>query len=397
MRNTNSIAVWVLCAATVAHVAFADAPGKPVERPDQTVLRLLNSYRAAAGVGPVTLDDKLSRGCMEHANYMLQNRESDAMVGLNAHHQRADLPGASAAGAACGAAADLFPGVADLATAVDGWMAGFYHRRPMLDPGLRTIGVGYAHVPDGTLMAALEFGASSLDAPGWPVMYPADQQRDIPLQQGQEIPNPIPGGGTGGYPITLQFPPFEPVTSVSATLTEGSGAAVPFYLSDPEHPATSFGQYGVVSLIATQPLHASSTYRVRINATWRGKARAWSWSFSTPAARAVDAANETAILGAIGVVSSVRGTVFHGGMLQDSTTVFLEIGKSEGGRYQLVSVMIPIAVWQQLGHGATPSAWDGATIEVQTLPHIYDGKYINLPIGAAEQLRVITPAPASAP
>jgi hypothetical protein len=39
---------------------------------------------------------------------------------------------------------DLFPRVSDLGVAIDGWMAGMYHRRPMLDPQLERIGVGYA-------------------------------------------------------------------------------------------------------------------------------------------------------------------------------------------------------------------------------------------------------------
>jgi hypothetical protein len=51
---------------------------------------------------------------MEHANYMVQNQGTDAMAGLNPHTQRPNLPGASAAGAACAKAADLFLGVSDL-------------------------------------------------------------------------------------------------------------------------------------------------------------------------------------------------------------------------------------------------------------------------------------------
>jgi len=51
------------------------------------------------------------------------------MVGLEAHKQRPNLPGATADGAACGKAADLFAGVQDLEVAVDAWMSGLYHRR----------------------------------------------------------------------------------------------------------------------------------------------------------------------------------------------------------------------------------------------------------------------------
>jgi hypothetical protein len=71
------------------------------ESPDEQALRLVNHYRQLAGLTPVKLDRQLGAGCMEHANYMVQNRGTDAMGGLNAHTQRPNLPGASAAGAAC--------------------------------------------------------------------------------------------------------------------------------------------------------------------------------------------------------------------------------------------------------------------------------------------------------
>jgi uncharacterized protein YkwD len=120
-------------------------------------LRLVNHYRQLTGLTPVKLDPQLNAGCMEHANYMVQNQGTDAMAGLNAHTQRPNLPGASAAGAACAKAADLFPRVSNLGIAIEGWMAGMYHRRPMLDPQLERIGVGYARLPDGKLTAALRF------------------------------------------------------------------------------------------------------------------------------------------------------------------------------------------------------------------------------------------------
>ena len=183
---------------------------------------------------------------MEHANYMVQNRGTDAMAGLNAHTRRPSLPGASAAGAACAKAADLFPRVSDLGVAIDGWMAGMYHRRPMLDPQLERIGVGYARLPDGMLTAALRFENATRRNGNLPVAYPADKQSDVPPDYGAEYPNPIPNHATGGYPITLQFPPFDKVTGVSAKLTDAAGNPVEFFLSDPEHPATSFGQFGVI-------------------------------------------------------------------------------------------------------------------------------------------------------
>lgn len=379
MRSVQIAIVLLL----VTNVAFAE-----VESPEQQALRVLNHHRSLAGLGEVVLDPTLSEGCREHASYMLQNRDTEAMVGLNAHTQRPGLPGASAAGAACGEAADLFPGVSDLGTAVEGWLAGFYHRRPMLEPGLQRIGVGYARLPDGTLMAALQFAKSAPGTRGWPVRYPASNQVGVPLEYSNEIPNPVPKGAIGGYPITLQFPAFDKVTDVTAKLTDQAGNSVPFFLSDPEHPATSFGQFGVICVIPKGALDAHRTYTIRIDATWKGTPGTWTWSFTTLSRRRIDATNEADILGAVRVPSLVVGTVTHGGLL-DRDTVFLSIGGRADGPYKLLSVVMPLAVWKQLAGKARPASFKGKRIEVQAAPQFVQRTYMNLTIKTAAQLRLI--------
>ena len=357
------------------------------DRPEHRVKRLVDRYRATVGLPGVDLDAKLSKGCMEHAEYMRLNKDTDAMVGLNAHQQRPNLPGATPDGAACAKAADLFPGVSDLEVAVDGWMASLYHRRPIITPTLGKIGVGYSKLPDGSYMAALMFvDGKSKDAESkWPIAYPANKQVDLPLDFGNEVPNPIPGGGRAGYPITIQFPPFDKVTGVTAKLS-ANGKDVPFYLSDPEHPATSFGQYGVVCLIPKLPLSPRTKYDVRVDATWKGKPVNYTWSFSTLGLRAVDAHDEAAVEKAFNVASTVRGVVIHGGMM-NSETAFLQIGERKLQRYKMISVLIPKAVWQQLGGSAAPFV--GKTVEADGTPSLVQGQYINVPITIASQLRVV--------
>jgi Cysteine-rich secretory protein family len=358
------------------------------ETPDEQVLRLLNHYRQIAGLTPVKVDRQLSAGCMEHANYMVQNRGTDAMAGLNPHTQRPNLPGASAAGAACAKAADLFLGVSDLGVAIDVWMAGMYHRRPMLDPQLERIGVGYARLPDGMLTAALRFENSRRRGGTWPIAYPADKQADVPLDYAAEFPNPIPNRGTGGYPITLQFPPFDKVSGITANLADAKGNPVQFFLSNPEHPATSFGQFGVICLIPKQSLQAQHAYSVRIDATWKGKPGTWKWSFSTVSLRGIDASDDRAVASAINIASLVHGTVAYGGM-RNSETVSLQLAAGEGSRYKTLSVIIPIAVWRQIAGTAEPGSFKGKIIEVQTTPQVAGGKYVNMRISAATQLRVV--------
>jgi hypothetical protein len=283
----------------------------------------------------------------------------------------------------------LFLGVSDLGVAIDVWMAGMYHRRPMLDPQLERIGVGYARLPDGMLTAALRFENATRRRGGWPVAYPADKQIDVPLDYGAEIPNPIPNRGTGGYAITLQFPPFDKVTGVSAKLTDATGNPVEFFLSDPEHPATSFGQFGVICLIPKQSLQAQHAYSVRIDAIWKGKPGTWKWSFSTVSLRGIEASDDRSVASAINVASLVHGTVAYGGM-RNSETVVLQLAAGKGSRYKVLSVIVPIAVWRQIAGSAEPGSFKGKIIEVQTTPQVAGGEYVNMRISAATQLRVVS-------
>jgi hypothetical protein len=148
----------------------------------------VDRYRKAAGLPAVELDNAASAGCAKHADYLVRNHGTAAVAGLEAHKEHADLPGASPEGADCGKNADLFVGVADLGKAVDGFMAGIYHRRPIIDPGLAKIGVGIAKLPDGTFALALRLSAGTGGKIAWPVAYPADHQTDVPLDYGNEIP-----------------------------------------------------------------------------------------------------------------------------------------------------------------------------------------------------------------
>jgi hypothetical protein len=375
---------WRLALAVLLTTGMTQAEAEPAEE----AVRLLNHYRELAGLKPARFDRRLSAGCMEHANYMVQNHGTDAMVGLHPHTQRPNLPGASVAGAECAKAADLYPEVSDLGVAINVWMAGLYHRPPMLDPKLERIGVGYASLPNGMLTAAMMFENATGTGGGWPVAYPANNQTDVRLDFGPEFPNPIPNLGTGGYPITLQFPPFDKVTGVTAMLTDAKAAPVPFFLSDPKHPATSFGQYGVISLIPKLSLQPQHTYIARIDATWNGKRSTWTWSFSTVSLRRIEASDERAVASAINVPSLVRGTTASGGMM-NSEWAFLNLATGERGRYKLMSVIIPVAVWRQLAGAAEPGSFQGKKIEVQSTPAVVGGKNVNLYISAATQLRAV--------
>jgi hypothetical protein len=75
--------------------------------------------------------------------------------------------------------------------------------------------------------------------------------------------------------------------------------------------------------------------------------------------------------------------------MRNSETVVLQLAAGEGSRYKILSVIIPIAVWPQIAGTAEPGSFKGKVIEMQTTPQVAGGKYVNMRISVATQLRVV--------
>ena len=266
--------------ATVKDQAIKDAPVQSdATRP---VVEKINAIRKLAGIQPVELDEALSRACRLHAQYLVTNRADPKAQGLGAHTERQELPGFTAEGNKAAGASDIFWG-RDIGGAVERWMAGLYHRIPILRPNLKRIGFGYE---GNTVVADVVSGVvgPNLDS----VAYPADGQSDVPTEFGVEIPNPLPKDAPrkAGYPITLLFPFVTKIAVVEAALSDSAGGKVEFHLSDPENPATSFPQQNTVCLIPIKPLAPNTTYKVSIKVNADGSVVRKSWSFVTRQAQA---------------------------------------------------------------------------------------------------------------
>ncbi|MDC3283520.1 hypothetical protein OAV41_02985 [Planctomycetota bacterium] len=148
----------------------------------------------------VNLERELSAQCRKHARYLVLNPEQ-AEAWPDAHEEYADCEGFSPEGAWAGQHS-VIHSTPDPVEAIDGWMATFYHRLPLLEPGL--FGVGYGNSGRVTVL-----DTSSLVAPYWGntwVVWPVSGANDVPLKFQPELPNPVPGEDQSawGYPITLQ-------------------------------------------------------------------------------------------------------------------------------------------------------------------------------------------------
>jgi hypothetical protein len=251
----------------------------------QPTLAALGELRRRAGGFmtpriPIGYDPELSAGCRAHAGYLVQHPEHAARW-PDAHEQNPEHADWSAAGAWAGAHSVIAPGTADGPAALKAWMGTFYHRLPLLDPGLLRVGFahtgGVAVLDSGSMVATIH--------QNWWVVWPPDGMRDVPTRFVPELPNPVPGEDQArfGYPITLQLGQrTEDGPAVAMVLHAGgaNGPTVPCWFSSPEQPTNAdCAPPGACCLIPKEPLERDRTYTVV--ARIPGDAQDLVWSFRT--------------------------------------------------------------------------------------------------------------------
>lgn len=271
-------------------LASAEPPKKPAKEPplpaaEARALEKINAARKLAGVGPVTIDAALSKGCAAHAAYLLKHFDEMMKAGTSMHTEDAKLEGYSKEGEVSGKASDIH--YVEAPEAVEGFMASLYHRIPLLNADLVKIGVGTVKGtsnPPWVCCVDVLTGLPPLTTEKTKVViYPADGQQDVPLEFGGERPTPIPDDkdGKAGFPVTVSFREIVKVTEATATLKDAAGAEVPVWLSTPEKSVQPQGQRNTVGLIAQDPLKPATTYTVTVETKVDGKAWKKTWKFTT--------------------------------------------------------------------------------------------------------------------
>jgi uncharacterized protein YkwD len=260
---------------------FTTGDGSPKKPGDKTGEARINVFRKIAGLEPVTLDPVLSKGCQAHADYLVKNSGHPSTEGLGGHDEDPKLPGFSEEGRRAGKSSDISFGVEPLA-AVDGWMATFFHRVPLLDPDLTRVGFGSAEDKREGWITVLDV----LNGRGWntPVLCPGDKQKDVlPTYHAGERPDPIPESKDkkAGYPVTVTFPRSVVVKNVSAKLTDEKAREIACWLSSPEKSVDAELQRNTVCLVAKGPLQANTTYTATASATLDGVSWTKTWTFTT--------------------------------------------------------------------------------------------------------------------
>ena len=264
--------------------------GSAIGAPDddaRAALEHLSEIRRAAlhRVGDarpdVSLDADISIGCVAHAEYLKVHKDQ-ATSWPDAHEQFPDREGFSTHGAWAAGHSVIASKARSGTAAIDAWMGSFYHRLPLLEPGLVRIGYGRA----GTVVV---LDAKSLSAPwheAWTVTWPPDKRTDVPRSFAPELPNPVPGADQRrfGTCVTVQrVPRFDGdvAGAVTFTLREGSpqGPVVDAYVSTPDVPTNpDLAPKNAYALIPKARLKANTTYHAHFRV---GSDRPIGWRFTT--------------------------------------------------------------------------------------------------------------------
>lgn len=248
------------------------------------VLRALSQARANAHKGTVleyplvTLDEELSRNAARHAHYLALNPEQHGRW-PDAHEEYADRPGFSPEGSLAGLSSVIAFDTAP-AEAIDAWLGTFYHRLPLLHPGL--IGAGF-----GAEAGVVVLDVTSLVLEPWRdhvALWPMEDAVDVPRACGAEVPNPVPGETLTelGYPVTIQLFFREERARVALNLELFRGTPepenlVPCHVITPDAPLfLELAPENAWGLLPAKHLAANTLYTAR--ARWLGQTRTWKFT-----------------------------------------------------------------------------------------------------------------------
>lgn len=227
----------------------------------------------------VSLYSELSENAFMHAQYLEWNPKQ-ARKWPDAHEEYYGRKGFSPQGAWAGRQS-LIHGITGPKEVIDAWMATFYHRLPLLHPGM--FGIGFGATKGFTVM-----DTNSLTAPYhgevWSV-WPVDGAKGVGRRFQPEKPNPIPGGKQEkwGFPITLhEFSgPRKSYRPIEMTLHFGRdrhGKVVDCHFITPyTNFNPRYSPEGAYALIPKSALKSKQPYTVVASCEKTGKELVWTF------------------------------------------------------------------------------------------------------------------------
>lgn len=317
-----SVYLYTLSAKNIHHqVLIKDAPLLESKKEEQSALNYLNQLRKGAGLIEFNSNKQLTNAARNHAHYLT---EQHTFGHFEAKNKRA-FTGTYASDRI------LYAGYAtplvienvssnnrNYKESIDGLFSAIYHRIAFLDFQSDTIGIGIMqnqkdkfktsfvynmsakalekiykakksnhpkklHIPKSVLNKAL---TTHKNNNAKVVLYPFDNQSDIPPAFFDEIPDPLPDYGVSGFPISISLNPvhFKEVKLLKFELFNSEGRRIKESLiydhkSDPHKRLNRFD----FVLFPLKRLEWNTQYHVKFSAIVDHKKIEKKWSFQTRA------------------------------------------------------------------------------------------------------------------
>ena len=239
------------------------------------LLAELNRVRKIAGLGSVTLDEELSRGCLAHSQYLAKHIDPAKANGANLRDEEPDKPGYSSEGKNAAQAA-LFA-LGDPDAILSHWMGKLVPRTLLLNPDIHSVGIGLADTPQGPWFCALD----AVRGRGEPiVVFPAPRQENVPqsFSGGLEVAD---DKAAAGFPITVTFPAGKVVANAQIELCDAKGNRLDGWRWTPEKPLRPEDGRNTIALISKGLLLGNSLYQAKSSALVDGKPWNLAWTFTT--------------------------------------------------------------------------------------------------------------------
>ncbi len=291
-------------------------------------LEYLNTLRTRAGMPPYTTGAILTKAAQNHSDYLVAHHqnghfEEPGLSGFTGKipHERAIAAGYRVAMLTENVSVNAL----DYKDSVDGLFAAVYHRFGFLDFQSDEIGIGVSQDPDDTDYNAFvyDMGVKALnDACSGPdydgaeryaykvcvdpahkiresrllqilnaskvaskpiVIYPYENQTDVPPVFYDETPDPLPGYEVSGFPVTVQFNDYyiKGAAVHAISLFGPDGKELPSKIlyagNDPHHMLKK----GYFALLPLHRLAYGTQYKVVLDYSSGGKHTRKVWHFKT--------------------------------------------------------------------------------------------------------------------
>jgi len=241
------------------------------------LLESVNRFRHGASLAPVKLNENLSIGCRLHAEFLRLNPQRQEKW-PDAHMEALDEDGFSSEGAWAGLHS-VIAGPPE--NALEAWLASFFHRLPLLNPGLLEIGIG---TDSAGGITCLDASSLVIESGKKEVAFPFPGQESVPCSfwAGGEAPEPVPGvqSASLGFPVTLQLFGGEwNGPDLNFFLLNSAGDVVECYFSGPNNPLfPDLVPLNAYCLLPKVPLQEGMEY---VAVAMLGQVTIKEWAFQT--------------------------------------------------------------------------------------------------------------------